>query len=152
MKYVGYQVLFREIVYSDSSCLTPLVNYELKANYSLGTNRDMVIDSSIEFMTSIIEVKATVVDSATVASYNSTSSCGYNDWSLNSAKDVSGRVCEAGDKAQPNIGQQYMNLIGIYPINTLHLGNDRCTLDSTCVTYYGVTYPREFYPWTFLKQ
>lgn len=152
IKFEGYYVTFREDVYSDSTCSFILMNYELKANYALGANRDVLIAGSIEFLTRVNSVTATVLDPTTVASYNANNTCGYSDWSFNSPKDINGRTCEVGDKEQATVGTQYMNLIGINPETTLHIGNDRCTLDDSCVTYMGYRYPREYYPWTLTKQ
>ena len=151
MQFSDYYVRFKEEVFSDTACQVPSVTYDLKANFALGANMDVIIPGSIEFMTRVLEVQATAVDAATVASYNFNSTCGYSNWTINVPQNVSGRTCEVGDKQQPTVGYQYINLIGLEPKTTLHIGNDRCELTDDCVTYLGAKYPREYYPWTLQK-
>ena len=99
----GTDAVETDEVHSDTTCSTD--SYKWEYTYSSLTIEDEVTfadgTKGHKFSVDIQSYKYTVQHSAGVSSLNSVSACGYNDWVINTAKDVIGLTC--GSTTYPTV-------------------------------------------------
>ena len=111
----GTDVVETDEVHSDTSCSTDAWKWEY--TYSSLTIEDEVTftdgTKGHKYSLNIQSSNFTVQTSAGVSSLNSSSTCGYNDWVINTAKDLSGITCgSATHPAKNTTGRGLYNLVG----------------------------------------
>lgn len=151
MVFDGYNLTNKETVYQDDQCSIPLTESVIQTKFDLGQDMSRILDRGHQIFLRPESVALKPVSTQAAADFNASSTCGYNDWVVDEYKDVSGRQCDANDKANPEVGKTYLNLIKIVE-NILTFGNDRCEIDNSCFEFYGQKYPKEYYPFGLQKQ
>lgn len=108
--------------HSDSSCNSDYSMWENTFSFlAIGDNATYSDGGKGHlFSKNVVSVKYTPQDAANVSSKNSSSYCGYSDWSINTAKDVTGKTCGSSAQLTANI-----TLLGLYKLvgNNLQLGD-----------------------------
>ena len=108
-------------VHSDTSCATDAWKWEYSYN-SLVIGDGVTFSDGTEghyYTLKIESMKHTPQTSAIANAYNSASSCGYNDWAINTEKDIIGVTCGSVTYYTKNMtGRGVYNLVG----NNLFLG------------------------------
>ena len=117
----GTDVVETDEVHSDTTCSTDAWKWEY--TYSSLTIEDEVTfndgTKGHKYSVDIQSYKYTQQRSDGVISLNSASTCGYNDWEINTAKDVTGLTCGSITyPAKNTTGRGLYNLVG----NNVFLG------------------------------
>ena len=113
-------------VHSDTSCATDAWKWEYSYNsLIIGDGVTFSDGTKGHYYTLKIEsMKHTPQTSAIANAYNSASSCGYNDWAINTEKDLIGHTCGSSTYYTKNTtGRGLYNLVG----NNLYLGGFNTT-------------------------
>ena len=136
----GTDAVETDEVHSDTTCSTD--SYKWEYTYSSLTIEDEVTfadgTKGHKFSVDIQSYKYTVQHSAGVSSLNSVSACGYNDWVINTAKDVIGLTCGSTTyPAKNTTGRGLYNLVGnnVFLGGLVTTGSSYPTGVSTNVTY-----------------
>ena len=95
--------------YPTSSCTGLLLTIVINANYAISNVTRSSFDLQGNFDETLTGYTVAVSDNSTLATYNSSSMCGYNNWILNVPKNVLGRSCNGGQI--PSAGTVNYNLI-----------------------------------------
>ena len=111
----GTDAVETDEVHSDTTCSTDAWTFEY--TYSSLTIEDEVTfndgTKGHKFSVDIQSYKYTQQRSDGVISLNSASTCGYNDWVINTAKDVTGLTCGSTTYPVKNTtGRGLYNLVG----------------------------------------
>ena len=111
----GTDAVETDEVHSDSNCSTDVWKYEY--TYSSLTIEDEVTfadgTKGHKYSINIQSINYTEQTSAGVSSLNSNSACGYNDWVINTAKDLQGVTCGSTTyHAKNTTGRGVYNLVG----------------------------------------
>jgi hypothetical protein len=113
------------IVHSGSGCATALARFDITGTYVVGSSLNgsnvYPIDETLASM------KLTVLDSSLLSSYNSATYCGYSDWAVGVAKDVTGRTC--GSSVLPSVGSVNYDIYTIWPYSIPEVGITQGTLN-----------------------
>ena len=125
--------------HTDSSCSTDFAMWEDTYD-SLSIGDEVTFSDATKghkFTLEVVSFKLTPQTASVVSALNTDNSCGYSDWTLNTAKDITGKTCSstAYDVANTSVQGLY-NLVG----NNLFLGSLNTTGSyptevSTSITY-----------------
>lgn len=102
-------------IYEGLTCSTPSFELSIAGSYSVG---GLVKDDPQAYALDLT-YGATMVKpvlQSTVDSFNTTSYCGFTDWALNVAKDISGVTCSGTQT--PAVGTKYYDIFAIYNYST----------------------------------
>ena len=117
----GTDAVETDEVHSDTNCSTDLNKWEWTYS-SLSIEDEVTFDDGTKghrYSINIQSTKYTAQTSALVSALNSTSTCGFNDWVINTAKDVQGLTCGSTTyPAKNTTGRGLYNLVG----NNVFLG------------------------------
>ena len=135
----GTDISNKKEQHTDSSCSTDYVLWEDTYD-SLSIGDEVTFSDATkghQFTLNVVNLKLTPQIASVVSSLNTDNSCGYSDWTLNTAKDITGKTCSstAYDVANTSVQGLY-NLVG----NNLFLGSLNTTGSyptevSTSITY-----------------
>ena len=135
----GTDVVVKYEWHTDSSCSTDYVLWEDTYD-SLSIGDEVTFSDATKghkFTLEVVSFKLTPQTASVVSALNTDNSCGYSDWTLNTAKDITGKTCSstAYDVANTSVQGLY-NLVG----NNLFLGSLNTTGSyptevSTSITY-----------------
>ena len=117
----GTNVVHTSEAHSDTSCANDYSKWEYSyASLSIGD--EVTFDDGTKghkYTLNVASTNFTPQSSSYVSTLNSTSMCGYSDWTLNSSKDLAGVTCGAVTYNLKNTtGKGLYNLVG----NNLFLG------------------------------
>ena len=108
--------------YDDSSCSTDNGTWiDAYSSLSIGDNRTFTGGSTgHRFSLSVSSFTYTPTKDSEVSLLNAAVNCGYSDWTLNTAKDYTGKTCGSTTYAVANT-----TYLGLYMLvgNNLHLGD-----------------------------
>lgn len=94
---------------ADASCATVRQIITAEGTFSIGLQSSVVAEAfDSEFTVS--RILLTVLDSEEIPSINHASACGYNDWAVGVAKDVTGKDC-GGGALMPKAGEQRYDIL-----------------------------------------
>ena len=135
----GTDISNKKEQHTDSSCSTDYVLWEDTYD-SLSIGDEVTFSDATKgqkFTLEVVRFKLTPQPASVVSALNTDNSCGYSDWTLNTAKDITGQTCSstAYDVANTSVQGLY-NLVG----NNLFLGTLNTTGSyptevSTSITY-----------------
>ena len=135
----GTDVVAKYEWHTDSSCSTDYALWEDTYD-SLSIGDEVTFSDATKghkFTLEVVSFKLTPQTASVVSALNTDNSCGYSDWTLNTAKDITGKTCSstAYDVANTSVQGLY-NLVG----NNLFLGSLNTTGSyptevSTSITY-----------------
>ena len=135
----GTDISKKKEQHTDSSCSTDYVLWEDTYD-SLSIGDEVTFSDATKghkFTLEVVSFKLTPQTASVVSALNTDNSCGYSDWTLNTAKDITGKTCSstAYDVANTSVQGLY-NLVG----NNLFLGSLNTTGSyptevSTSITY-----------------
>ena len=135
----GTDVVVKYEWHTDSGCSTDYVMWE-ETYDSLSIGDEVTFSDATkghQFTLNVVNLKLTPQIASVVSALNTDNSCGYSDWTLNTAKDITGKTCSstAYDVANTSVQGLY-NLVG----NNLFLGSLNTTGSyptevSTSITY-----------------
>ena len=135
----GTDISNKKEQHTDSSCSTDYVLWEDTYD-SLSIGDEVTFSDATKghkFTLEVVSFKLTPQTASVVSALNTDNSCGYSDWTLNTAKDITGKTCSstAYDVANTSVQGLY-NLVG----NNLFLGSLNTTGSyptevSTSITY-----------------
>ena len=122
----GTDISKKKEQHTDSSCSTDYVLWEDTYD-SLSIGDEVTFSDATkghQFTLNVVNLKLTPQTASVVSALNTDNSCGYSDWTLNTAKDITGKTCSSTtyDVANTSVQGLY-NLVG----NNLYLG----TLNTT---------------------
>jgi hypothetical protein len=135
----GTDVVVKYEWHSDSNCSTDYVLWEDTYD-SLSIGDEVTFSDATKghkFTLEVVSFKLTPQTASIVSALNTADSCGYSDWTLNTARDYTGKTCSSTAYAVANTSVQGMyNLVG----NNLFLGTLNTTGSyptevSTAITY-----------------
>lgn len=151
---VSKEFEYQTSIYSDSSCITKVVQGSVKGSFELsnmkGINESyvaykpsMAIYTSYDIDWKYSQITYTPVNATYVSMLNSQQFCGYSNWSLNTAYDVSGKVCSG--LRLPTQGSVDYDIVEMYfkkdsdplfsqSINTLFFGYSESGHDGSSAT------------------
>ena len=135
----GTDVVVKYEWHTDSSCSTDYAIWEdTYDSLSIGDNLSFSDDTmGHKFTLEVVSFKLTPQTASVVSALNTDNSCGYSDWTLNTAKDITGKTCDSTAVAVANTSVRGLyNLVG----NNLFLGSLNTTGSyptgvSTAITY-----------------
>ena len=117
----GTDAVETDEVHSDTNCSTDLNKWEWTYS-SLSIEDEVTFDDGTKGHKYSINIQSsnyTAQTSALVSALNSASTCGFNDWVINTAKDVQGLTCGSTTyPAKNTTGRGLYNLVG----NNVFLG------------------------------
>ena len=135
----GTDVVVKYEWHTDSGCSTDYVMWE-ETYDSLSIGDEVTFSDATkghQFTLNVVNLKLTPQIASVVSALNTDNSCGYSDWTLNTAKDITGKTCSSTAYAVANTSVQGLyNLVG----NNLFLGSLNTTGSyptevSTSITY-----------------
>ena len=135
----GTDVVVKYEWHSDSNCSTDYALWEDTYD-SLSIGDEVTFSDATKghkFTLEVVSFKLTPQTASVVSALNTDNSCGYSDWTLNTAKDITGKTCSstAYDVANTSVQGLY-NLVGnnLF-IGTLNTTGSYPTEVSTTITY-----------------
>ena len=135
----GTDVVVKYEWHTDSGCSTDYVMWE-ETYDSLSIGDEVTFSDATkghQFTLNVVNLKLTPQIASVVSALNTDNSCGYSDWTLNTAKDITGKTCSstAYDVANTSVQGLY-NLVGnnLY-LGTLNTTGSYPTTVSTAITY-----------------
>ena len=135
----GTDVVVKYEWHTDSSCSTDYALWEDTYD-SLSIGDEVTFSDATKghkFTLEVVSFKLTPQTASVVSALNTDNSCGYSDWTLNTAKDITGKTCDSTAVAVANTSVQGLyNIVG----NNLFLGSLNTTGSyptevSTSITY-----------------
>ena len=135
----GTDVVVKYEWHTDSGCSTDYVMWE-ETYDSLSIGDEVTFSDATkghQFTLNVVNLKLTPQTASVVSALNTDNSCGYSDWTLNTAKDITGKTCSSTtyDVANTSVQGLY-NLVGnnLY-LGTLNTTGSYPTTVSTAITY-----------------
>lgn len=110
--------------YNDAECKQGILTFAIQASYVGGTEAPRA--PAKIFDATVVSVTATLHDARYVDYFNQSTVCGFSDWALDVAKDLTGATC--GDEKMASAGDKMYNIYAISG-NQLTLGETTDELD-----------------------
>ena len=135
----GTDISNKKEQHTDSSCSTDYVLWEDTYD-SLSIGDEVTFSDSTKghkFTLEVVSFKLTPQTASVVSALNTDNSCGYSNWTINTAKDYSGKTCGGTAYAVANTSVQGLyNLVGnnLFLV-TLNTTASYPTTVSTSITY-----------------
>ena len=138
----GTDISNKKEQHTDSSCSTDYVLWEDTYD-SLSIGDEVTFSDATKghkFTLEVVSFKLTPQTAFVVSALNTDNSCGYSDWTLNTAKDITGKTCSstAYDFANTSVQGLY-NLVG----NNLFLGTLNTTGSYPATVATSITYVKQ---------
>lgn len=102
--YIFTDVDFTETasIYSDSNCTVPLINVIITGQYQVSNLVSDFFKDKWDLDSTLGTYSIELKSSSIVTSYNTASYCGFNNWTINTKKNVAGLNC--GGTVMPSAG------------------------------------------------
>jgi hypothetical protein len=104
--YTATGVVVTADVYRELDCKAPNYTMTVTADYKLGADAGGLTPIDYTLHT----IKITYKDAFDIADINDAAFCGFSDWAVGVAKDVSGKVCFDDDPALPKDGDKLFDV------------------------------------------
>jgi hypothetical protein len=101
-------------LYSDSSCTLKYLELTENGSYEIINETSTKFDALGDLDLTLGQLKVTPASSTVVTQYNQLSLCGFTDWALNVAKEVTGLTC--GSDQMTSSGTKYYDIFRITKI------------------------------------